>query len=247
MHRARPLIPAIVLAVLWLLAAPARAAPPTGALHRAGDAAVVAAGDHGATLDHGGSTTTFTIALPSGADCPGDSEHEQWRVQSFLVPIGDDPGTLRYGIVGPQGTNQYALYDVDTHPFVDVLTPPNAVSGRHGAIPAIPAIDFAVFPPGLLPPGRYRVGIACTLFRVTATYWDTEIVIAADVADHPAQLTWRSAAATTGSGNSTGAGSRLTSIPVLLVAVLAAAGATAGTIAVRRRSRRSLITAKGSI
>src|SRR6185295_3009920 len=39
--------------------------------------------------------------------------------------------------------------------------------------------------------GRYRVGIACTLFRETAKYWDTELVLAASPGDTPGQFVWR--------------------------------------------------------
>jgi hypothetical protein len=122
--------------------------------------------------------------------CPGDSEHDSWRVQTFIVPAAADPGTLGYGVIGPAGEHQYAVYDKFTAPVVDVLTVPNPGPGLPARIDQLAPMSFAVFPPGELPAGPYRIGVACTYFGKTANYWDTEIVIAASPADKPAQLVW---------------------------------------------------------
>ena len=63
--------------------------------------------------------------------------------------------------------------------------------GQPGVIPAIPPLSFAAFPPGVLPAGTYRIGIACTLSRKTANYWDTEVVITSSPGDKPSQFVWR--------------------------------------------------------
>ena len=148
-------------------------------------------GDQSKEILEGRSATEFFLRLPEGAACPGDSLHDQWRVQSFIVPAVDDPGSIDYGVVGPTGEGQYALYDVDTRPFTDVLTRQNLRAGEPGVISEVPALSFAVFPPGTLPSGRYRIGIACTFFRSTADYWDTEIVVTTSPDDEPGQLVWR--------------------------------------------------------
>ena len=158
---------------------------------RAGDLTLVEADRRGVVLESGGSSTQFSVDLPLGSMCPGDSENDDWRLQTFIVPAADEPGTLEYSVIGPTGTKQYSIYDIFTAPVVDQLTVPNGTSGLPGRPTPFPPMSFAVFPPGEIPPGTYRIGVACTWFGATANYWDTEIVIAAEPKDQPAQLTWR--------------------------------------------------------
>lgn len=189
---------------------------------RSGDAVVVDSGDGSRQLTHGQSATQFSLRLPPGAACPGDSANDQWRFQSFVVPASDTPDTLHYNVAGPDGPGQFALFQVSTSPLVDVLTNQNAGPGEPGVIPALPPLSFAAFPPGLLPAGTYRLGIACTLSRQTANYWDTEIVITSSPSDKPSQFVWRLASAPASVNDShPGSGARL--LPVSL-AVLGAAG-----------------------
>jgi hypothetical protein len=145
----------------------------------------------GAPLRNGGSATEFSLQMPPDATCPGDSMSDQWRVQSFISPAADDIGSLHYGVIGPDGPAQYALFAVDTKPFAQQLTLANDSPGQPGRIGGVPLMSFAVMTPGLLPAGRYRIGIACTLFGATAHYWDTEIVLEDSPGDVPAQFTWR--------------------------------------------------------
>ncbi len=145
----------------------------------------------GQPLRNGGSTTEFSLQLPTDAACPGDSMIDQWRVQSFIVPMAVDPVDIRYGVIGPEGDAQYALFAVDTRPLAQQLTLPNQVGGKPAGIGGVPLLSFAVMSPGMLPPGAYRIGIACTLFGDTAHYWDADIVLEADPNDRPAQFVWR--------------------------------------------------------
>lgn len=145
----------------------------------------------GKALGQGRSATEFSLQLPQGAACPGDSETDQWRVQSFIIPADEDPGTIRYGVVGPESSGQFALYDIRTRPLVNILTQSNLGAGQPGLISALPLLSFAVFPPNTLAPGAYRFGLACTYFRQTAKYWDTEIEITSSPSDTPGQLVWR--------------------------------------------------------
>jgi hypothetical protein len=192
---------------------------------RSGDVVVVSSTDGSHELTHGGSATKFSLRLPPGAACPGDSANDQWRVQSFVVPATDDPSTFKYTSVAPAGDGRYALYDVQTHPLINSLTQENLAPGQPGVIPAIPPLSFAVFPPGTLPSGTYRVGIACTLFRATAKYWDTQLVLTATPSDKPGQLEWRLASVPATAINDSSNGSSL-----WIVAAVAAGVAVAGAL-----------------
>lgn len=185
--------------VTWLLTGPVvraagpapKATPPAGPAVDLGDVLPIDPADRTSALAGGASATQFELQLPADAACPGDSVHDQWRVQSFIVPVGDDPGVIPYGANGPEGKDQYALYELNTSPYTDILTRPNTVAGAPGVINAVPTLSFAVFPPGTLPTGRYRMGLACTLFRETSQYWDVEVDVTATPDDEPGQMIWR--------------------------------------------------------
>src|SRR5687768_17333907 len=72
------------------------------AAENAGPAIVVGVGPTGlptgAPLDEGGSATPFTLQLPVGAACTGDSASSDYRVQSYMVPSAVDPNTLTFGV-----------------------------------------------------------------------------------------------------------------------------------------------------
>jgi LPXTG-motif cell wall-anchored protein len=89
-----------------------------------------------------------------------------------------------------------------------VLLRRNYVAGQPGLMDAFPPMNFAVFTPGQVKPGNYRLGIACTYFRATDRYWDVPIVITAASGDKPAGFQWRTldspaTADTSSGGNST--------------------------------------------
>lgn len=157
-----------------------------------GDVAVVEADDLLEELQSGEIDTAFTLRLPEGASCPGDSANDQWKVQSFIVPSADDPSTLVFdGVIKPSEDDQWSLFGVDTVPFIGANTAENPEPGRPGLIVGIPPFDFQVFTPEMLPAGTYRLGIACTYFaEPPARYWDTEIVVTRS-AESPDELTWR--------------------------------------------------------
>lgn len=189
-------VAAALVFVTWLLTGPiVRAAgsstSPVGPAVDLGDAVPIDPANRTSLLAGGASATQFELQLPADAACPGDSLHDQWRVQSFIVPVADDPGVIAYGANGPEGKDQYALYELNTSPYTDILTRPNTVAGAPGVVNAVPTLSFAVFPPGTLPTGRYRMGIACTYFRETAHYWDVEVEMTATPDDEPGQMIWR--------------------------------------------------------
>jgi len=190
----RAVLAAVVVLLTWLLTGPVVwATVPTlpGDAVDLGDVVPIDATNRTKTLAGGTSATVFELQLPPGATCPGDSLHDQWRVQSFIIPVEDDPADIAYGVNGPEGKNQYALYEVSTSPFTDILTRSNSGAGLPGAISAVPSLSFAVYPPGTLPDASYRMGIACTYFRQTAQYWDTEVSLSSSSGDSSEPLTWR--------------------------------------------------------
>jgi hypothetical protein len=184
-------------------------------------------------LTSGDSNTVFTLGLPVGASCPGDSANDDWRVQSFLIPATDDPGALRYGIIRADGEGRFAIYTVQTQPFVHALTGQNVAPGLPGQIATIPPLSFGVFPAGTLEMGNYRLGIACTLYRETARYWDTEIVLAAAPEVQPGEFTWEVVGASPATPGSDDADSSV----LVLLAVVATAVAIAAVVIVRSRRK----------
>ncbi len=47
-----------------------------------------------------------------------------------------------------------------------------------------------MFPPGILPDGRFTMGLACTYFRELGIYWDLQIDVVSDPDDEPGQMRW---------------------------------------------------------
>ncbi len=146
-------------------------------------------------ITSGDSNTPFVLRVPADSVCPGDSANDDWRVQSFLIPATDDPATLQYGVIGAEGDGQFAVYSLQTRPYVDTLTEANGAAGLPGRIPETVALSFGVFPAGTLTETRYRIGLACTLFRETAVYWDTEIELTSAPEVEPGQFRWTVAGA----------------------------------------------------
>ena len=223
-----------VAGVLFVLPATAIAQSVDAPVDR-GDVVIV--DQYREALTDGSGGTTFGLELPAGASCPGDSRNDQWRVQTFIVPAEVDPGTLTYNSIGPEGSGRYALYDLDTNPVSDVLTSPNGAPGLPGLIVGLRSMSFEIFPPGTLPDGVYRVGVACTYFRDTASFWDTTIEVTRDPNDLPAELRWEVGSPPTGATSgipddrSSGAGS-------FGIIVLALAAVIAAVLYFGRRSRR---------
>ncbi len=173
--------------------APPNTPPDTSEVvaRRSGDVTIVDGDSRAMELQRGGSATEFALEAPPAAACPGDSENDSWRVQTFVIPAADDPGTLAYTVIGPVAQYQWAVYGTDYTPVTDAFTVANDVAGMPARIADFRPMSFGVFVPGSAPDGTYRIGIACTWFGATADYWDTEIVITNDATDQPAQLTWR--------------------------------------------------------
>jgi hypothetical protein len=214
---------AVLPLALLVVGATAGVAGAQSAAQRSGDVVIVAAGDHGKALAGGGSTPDFSLRLPDGAVCPGDSANDNYRVQSFLIPANDDPGAIVWRSIGPSGPGQIALYGTDTNQYVQVLTEMNPGPGQPGIVADVPALSFGVYAPTDVAPGSYRLGLACTLFNTTTNYWDTTVTIERDTSDEPAQIHWTATGATASSSSSSS--SPLTLVVVGGLAVLAIGGA----------------------
>lgn len=164
-------------------------APSAAAGGRVG-AAVVVGSDFTTPLDHGNSKTTFSLSLPNGASCPHDSIDGNYRVQSFIVPAAADVMALHWIDVGPQHPHAWGLFMADTNAWVNEPTQKAETKGGKGLIVNIPPFVFSSFSPGDIPAGKYKIGVACTLFGKTQQYWSTNVVMRDDPQDHPAQIAW---------------------------------------------------------
>ena len=90
------------------------ARPASAAASRSGDAEAVQANNRLRPFTEGTHESAFSLRLPRGATCPGDSMNDDWRVQSFVVPSTDDPGALRYMVTGPEGPENDARVAIYT-------------------------------------------------------------------------------------------------------------------------------------
>jgi hypothetical protein len=204
---------------------------------RAGDATITEGADLSHPLQHGGSATVFALRLTDPAACPGDSAHDGWRVQTFIVPASVNPATLQFDFRQPKTEGGLPLYAASGSPYVQQPTAANSDAGKPGLIVSLPGFSYTRLSPAVLKPGNYRIGVACTLDRVTGRYWDTEITVVAAPEDSPAGLVWRLA----GTPASVIVGDHPTNSRVYLW-LAAIAVASIGALIVLRRRRRSAST-----
>ncbi len=202
---------------------------------RIGDALVVDPSDTKKPLTHGNQKTLFTFHLDE-AMCPGDSAHDQWRTNAFMVPVTEAPGDIRYGPIGPEpsGNGRYGVYTLNTHAYMFQLLMRNESAGHPGVIPTMPVFSFDVVSQLHPPSGEYRIGISCVIFDHTATYWDSVVDVTAGA---PGTLSWTVKGAP--ASGDTGTGSGGSGLSWLLYVVIAAAVAGAAWLLRRRMSRRN--------
>ena len=199
-RRAHAAATAVLAAAIVLVhpVAPARAAAT------AGPAQIVTAGNGTAASRHvlttGSDDTAFSLALPEGAACTGDSAHDEYRVQSFMVRDGVDPATLTFGELGPEPTAlgsafRQALYLQNTDAYVNAPTNVAAKPGGPGVVINIPVFTLRGFSAAELPPAKYVVGVACTKGGPSDEqldrYWATTLDLTATAAPGGgAKRTW---------------------------------------------------------
>lgn len=197
------------------LATFALGARPSDAASDAGQVVVVSATDVRNPIEFGEHTTTFAIRVPDGAQCPGDSMNDDWRLQTFFVPSSDDPAELTYFVTGPAGPEddrRISLYTAEGRPYVDELLPANDRPGLPAEIPAFPPMSFKRLPVDYLPSGSYLLGVACTdRAGKTQRYWDTSV----EVLSGPGTMQWR---ITAPQPKALGSSTQPWLVPVLVVA-----------------------------
>lgn len=160
-------------------------------------------GSLGMTPTSGTSATPFTLNLPAGAACAGDSANDGYNVTSYMVPASVDPSTLQFDpLTGPmpQGLGaafRQPLYEVGSgsaftgRQTANATTPPGP-----GPIINIPQFDLssAGFAPGDIPAGAYNVGIACVLGGPDADqmheFWNTTMTVTTNPSGGPAQVSF---------------------------------------------------------
>jgi len=153
----------------------------------------------GQPLASGTSITPFSLGLPTGAACKGDSANDGYRVQSFMVPTDVDLATLTFGTAGPLPPGfadepfRQPLFDPNSTAYVEAQTAARVNAGDPGPIINIPAFSHAVWSPGDVQPGTYAIGIACTLGAASDTqldrFWSAQITVVEAPSD-PAGITW---------------------------------------------------------
>lgn len=199
------LSPAIVAIALGLsvVSAAAQADPPDP--EDAPRRELLVADGTGRALDGGGSDTPFYLELEGESECPGDSANDQYRIDSYMVPVDADPTELVFTAGGPMPpefkdyeTFRMPLYKFSTDRYSGEVTGQAVEPGGPGPIPQLPPFTFGVYIEepsvpdyeGGLPSGSYRIGVACTYAGRMTNYWETTIELAQDAADEPVGISW---------------------------------------------------------
>jgi hypothetical protein len=204
----------------------------------AGTLGVADPADRNAPRQVYGADDVFAIILPDDAACPGDSYHDNWRVQSFVVPAADRVADLLFSGVGPEGVEgdaRWPLRQVNSFTYVDELTLANEAPGQPGVIDQLPPFATLSFLPDELPPGDYRLGVACTLERSVGRYWDIALTTTLD--ETGSGLTWEFES--TGPDTSTSSGPSMA--PFAIGGVVIAA-----VVLLRRRTTTRTTSGKGA-
>jgi hypothetical protein len=209
------------------LAAPAGATPPTPTY--AGAATLFNTTTSAA--DAGGSADNFTINLPAGAACPGDTTSGGYLIDSYFVPQTTDVTTLNFS--GGFPSTGYALYNsTNNHQFEAANT--NSGTGQIAGIPQTLQFGAQVtrnHPTKatlLAGTGVWEVGIACDLNGALSSYWNTQVTFTPSTTD-AGGFTW------TDAPGAPTAPPQTPEVPVALGLPLAAAVIVGGYVLIRRR------------
>ena len=150
---------------------------------------VLTAPSTGAALMAGGSDTEFSFMLPAGAVCPGGAD-AGYRWQTFVASSAVGLDVLQFGLTGPtSSTGRFASYLYAYKGGQAVLNVPPAVDPA-GSFAGLPTFSFSRFGPGVLAPGDYNLGVACSLNGQSIVMWSTTVTLVADLADTPTGVRW---------------------------------------------------------
>jgi len=154
----------------------------------AGTAAITRPGTLTA-LNSGGSETTYGVQLPAGASCSGDTAHQGYRVDSYLVPKGVSPASVNFKTGVPTKWYGYIAYG-------EYFGAINTAQGSGLIVGLAPQFTWTrLTTKELFPHGQksstWEGGIACaTVDGVVTNYWNSPIVFTATASD-PHGFTWR--------------------------------------------------------
>jgi len=153
-----------------------------------GGTATIANPSNSQPLASGGSTTLFTVTLPQGAACSGDTANNGYHVYSYLVPKGTTITSLTF--VG-QPSQGYGLFDSGGNYYGPQNTA--ITTGQIVSIPNnfewAPLVTGGVLTVAQLS-GVWEAGLACANSSGTLTdYWNTEVTFTASGSD-PNGFTW---------------------------------------------------------
>jgi hypothetical protein len=169
-----------------------------------------------ASVTSGGSSTAWTLKLPSGAACSGDTATHAYHVYSFIVPAAVDPGTLVFNpSTGP--SQGLPLVDATGSSFMAANTA--QTTGQVVQVPAFNLTLFATTDQGgarlALPPGYYNVGLACAnTLGQGDKYWSSQFTFVANTSDPNGEV-WTDHSSST----STSAGGNGLALPIGIAAV----------------------------
>lgn len=150
----------------------------------------------GEALASGGSATSFSLKLPSGAACASDGNNGG-RWHTYMVPSTEDPGALAFAgngaLVGSStASGGVGVFRNSLYSTTGVPVRGQAPNVGDAAVINIPNFRFSVWSPGNIPPGTYDVGIACVdldLANAMDNYWNVVLDVEADAQD-PAGIRW---------------------------------------------------------
>jgi hypothetical protein len=147
----------------------------------------------------GDSSTEMTLSLTSPDNvCPGDTATGNYRWNTFMAPSSVDVGTLTYNNQGPISP----AAGVTVRPLFTAIGGSSLVNRstavQTGQIVGTSTVSFAVFGPGDIAPGSYKIGYACTKPPAlgqpaqTERFWQVQIVVTQSATGGPAQIAWSS-------------------------------------------------------
>lgn len=187
-HRSAPVLIAAlapVAIVACLVLTPTMAGAATAA------AAQITQPGRTAQLKSGGSATPFAVTLPAGASCPGDTAHDGYHVDSYLVPKGVSPTSVDFKTGYPSKWYGYIDYG-------DFYAANNTDEGT-GQLMALPYefsfSRYSSYMDDLFPDGvksaTWEGGIVCANTHGEVTnYWNSEFVFTKSASD-PGGFVWK--------------------------------------------------------
>lgn len=196
----------LVIATLWAVALPATSSADAASVSEVKIITLKDGKDPkgGMPLLGGGSATPFSLGIPVGAQCPGDSAEGGYRVQGYFVSESYSPISLQFGSNGPVPVSMGSrvlqpLFDASTTAsYANIQTAKADVPKGPGLLVSLPAFNFAVFSKGNIIPGVYNLGVACTLGPASRTQvkrvWNARLTMQVDESD-PVGVRWVAAPA----------------------------------------------------